>query len=119
MMTLAREPLTKRKSNLALDPIIAMSRFAPTPDAETLALQALAYLAGDPDRLEPFLALTGLGPANLRAAAREPGFLCGVLDHLCANESLLLEFAGNLSLNPESVMRARHRLAGPGMDAEG
>jgi hypothetical protein len=35
-----------------------------------------------------------------------------VLDHLCSNESLLLEFAGNLSLNPEIVVRARESLAG-------
>ena len=88
----------------------------PDSNAETLALQALAWLAGDPDRLEPFLALSGLGPGNLRAAAREPGFLLGVLDHICGNESLLLDLAGNLSLNPESIARARQRLAGPVAD---
>lgn len=82
-------------------------------EAETLALRALAFLAAEPERLEPFLAATGLGPANLRAAAQEPGFLLAVLDHLCAIDSLLLEFAGNLSLNPEIVGQARELLAGP------
>ena len=59
---------------------------------------------------------TGLGPSNLRAAAQEPGFLVAVLDHLAGSDSLLLEFAGNLSLNPEIVAQARGRLAGPPMD---
>jgi hypothetical protein len=82
-------------------------------DAEALALRALGFLAAEPERLEPFLAATGLGPATLRAAAQEPGFLAAVLDHLAGNDSLLLEFAGNLSLNPEIVAQARDALAGP------
>lgn len=82
-------------------------------EAETLALKALAFLASEPERLEPFLAATGLGPTTLRSAAQEPGFLLGVLDHLCASDSLLLEFAGNLSLSPEMVAQAREILAGP------
>lgn len=84
-----------------------------TEDAEALALRALAFLASDTGRLEAFLAETGLGPANLRAAAQEPAFLASVLDHVAGNESLLLELAGNLSLNPETIAAARLRLAGP------
>lgn len=89
-----------------------MPRSTAYPDPETLALRALGFLAAEPERLEPFLTATGLGPDTLRAAASEPGFLAAVLDHLCGNESLLLEFAGNLSLNPEFVVRARESLAG-------
>lgn len=89
-----------------------MPRSTAYPDPETLALRALGFLAAEPERLAPFLAATGLGPETLRAAANEPGFLVAVLDHLCGNESLLLEFAGNLSLNPEIVVRARESLAG-------
>jgi hypothetical protein len=93
-----------------------MARSPSVEDAENLALRALGFLAADPARLEPFLAQTGLGPSNLRAAAQEPGFLAAVLDHLAGSDSLLLEFAGNLSLNPEIVAQARGRLAGPPMD---
>ena len=85
-------------------------------DAETLALRALGFLASEPERLEPFLAVTGLGPSTLRAAAQEPGFLAAVLDHIAGNDSLLLEFAGNLSLNPEIIAQARAALAGPAPD---
>lgn len=90
-----------------------MARLLTPEQAETLALQGLAFLASEPERLEPFLATTGLGPANLRAAAQEPGFLLAVLDHLSGNDSLLLEFAGNLSLNPEIIGSARQVLSGP------
>jgi hypothetical protein len=83
-----------------------------TEAAEALALRALGFLAAEPDRLEPFLAMTGLGPSTLRAAATQPGFLAAVLDHLAGSDSLLLEFAGNLSLNPEIVGQARSILSG-------
>src|SRR5262245_47114491 len=63
--------------------------------AEQLAIQALAYLAGDPERLGRFLALTGLGPETIRAAAtsRDSQFLAGVLDHIAGDDGLLTAFA--------------------------
>ena len=61
--------------------------------AETVAIQALTFIAEEPERLGRFLALTGIGPESLRDAAREPNFLLGVLDHLAADEALLREFA--------------------------
>ena len=89
-----------------------MTRLLSNEDAEALALRGLSFLAADPARLEPFLAATGLGPATLRSAAQEPGFLVGVLDHLSSSDSLLLEFAENLRLNPEIIAQARQRLGG-------
>jgi hypothetical protein len=80
--------------------------------AETLALQALAFLAGDVERGGRFLSLTGVDPGDLRTLAREPGFLLAVLDHLAANEALLLEFAQGEALAPERVMLARRWLGG-------
>lgn len=82
-------------------------------DAEGLAIQALGFLAAEPERIGPFLAVTGLDPGRLRAAAAEPGFLAAILEHIGSSDSLLLEFAGNLGLNPESVAQARRLLAGP------
>ena len=87
-----------------------------TEDAETLALRALGFLAAEPERIEPFLSATGLNPANLRSAASEPGFLAAVLDHIAGSDSLLLEFAENLRLNPEMIGEARRLLAGPEPD---
>jgi hypothetical protein len=79
--------------------------------AGEIAIAALTFLAGETERLERFLALTGLGPESLRAAAREPGFLLGVLDHVASDETLLLAFANENGIDPQDVERARAALA--------
>jgi hypothetical protein len=79
--------------------------------AESIAIEGLTFLAGNPARLDRFLALSGLGRDNLRAAAGEPGFLAGVLDHLASDESLLLAFAANARHAPETIAKARDILS--------
>ena len=81
--------------------------------AEGLAVAALGFIAAEPERLGRFLALSGIGPDSIRAAAREPQFLAGVLDHIVSDERLLLAFAAENDIDPETVMRARDALAGP------
>jgi hypothetical protein len=85
------------------------------PDrAGELAAQALGFLAADADRLGHFLALSGIAPQEIRAAARAPDFLLGVLDHLLADEAgLLLPFAAEHGIRPEDVVTARETLARP------
>jgi Protein of unknown function (DUF3572) len=89
---------------------------APSPQsqeaAETLAIQALAFIAEEPERLGAFLAASGIGPDAIREAAREPGFLGGVLDHMLGSESLLVAFADSAGLDPSSIARARRTLGG-------
>ena len=80
--------------------------------ATALAVAALSFLAAEPERLERFLALTGLGPQSLRAAAREPSFLIGVLEHVAGDETLLLAFADEGEIDPQDVGRALETLAG-------
>ena len=80
--------------------------------AEALAIQALSFLASEPERLGRFLAVTGIGPESLRAAAATPGFLAGILDYLIANEALLLDFTAEHGFDPASVVRARDVLPG-------
>lgn len=80
--------------------------------AEELAISALSFLAGNPDALGRFLSLSGIGPADLRVAAREPGFLAGVLEFFLADESLLLTFVEESQIRPTMVAAARHVLAG-------
>ena len=78
-----------------------------TEQAEQIAISALGYLAEDPVRLDRFLALSGLNPQSLRAAAREPGFLAAVLDHVAGDERQMLEFAASLPCDPADIARAR------------
>jgi Protein of unknown function (DUF3572) len=80
--------------------------------AESLAIQALSFLAGEPERLGRFLAVTGLGPENLRNAAESPGFLAGVLTYVAEDEALLMEFAVAADVPPERVAAAHRHLAG-------
>src|SRR5256885_17053807 len=69
--------------------------------AESLAIQALGFMAGDPERLGAFLAATGIGPEMIRKAAADPAFLAGVLDHVAAGEALLLAGAEHAGVTPQ------------------
>ncbi len=80
--------------------------------AEGLAVQALTFIAGDGERLGRFLAITGIGPAQIRAAAQEPGFLIGVLDYLAGDERLLSAFAAETGRDPGDVGKALAALGG-------
>jgi hypothetical protein len=87
-------------------------------DAENVAIQALSFLAADPARLGRFLAMTGIGPDDIRAAARDKGFLAGVLDHLADDESAMLAFAQEIGLAPDLIARARAALSGPAVERD-
>jgi hypothetical protein len=80
-------------------------------EAETMAAEAFATLAGDEERLSRFLEVTGLRPETIRQAAASPEFLSAVLDHVASDERLLLEVARALATKPERIMEARHTLS--------
>ncbi len=80
--------------------------------AAELAIVALGYLAGDPERLSRFLALTGIDPGSVRAAASQPSFLAGVLEYVAADERVLVAVASHANVAPEQIERARQTLAG-------
>jgi hypothetical protein len=86
---------------------------ASVDSARSLAVSALAFIAADPDRLNRFLSLTGLGPDNLRTAAADPAFLGSVLDYLVSDEELMLAFAADARVKPEAIARAHAALCGP------
>jgi hypothetical protein len=78
--------------------------------AQALAVEALGYLAAEPERIGAFLAVSGIGPEAIRNAAREPHFLAGVLEHVASDERLLIEFAAHAQIRPEEIGRARAAL---------
>jgi len=59
------------------------------------------------------MALSGLTGDGLRSAAAEPGFFAGVLDHLAADEALLLAFSANAGQDPALIEKARDALSPP------
>src|SRR5690349_20407363 len=79
--------------------------------AEVLAIQALGFIAQDGERLGRFLAMTGLGPAEIRTAARDRRFLVGVLDYLVGYVDLLVAFATHANVDPTTVGIAQQALA--------
>jgi hypothetical protein len=81
-------------------------------DAEGIAVDALTFIASDAARLARFLDLSGLTPASIRAAARDVGFLLGVLDYVDADETLLKAFADASGISPSIVAKARLALGG-------
>ena len=80
--------------------------------AETIAVQALAFLAGEPQRFARFLALTGIELDRFAPSADSPDFLAAVLSHLTSDESLLLIFAAETHLAPETIAPALAILQG-------
>jgi len=84
-------------------------------EAERVAALLLGWLAEEPGRLGGFLSAAGAAPGDLRAAAADPAFLGFVLDHVLADESLLMEACEGAGLAPETPARARAAL--PGGDA--
>ena len=80
--------------------------------AETLAIAALGYLAAEPEHLGGFLAATGIGPEQIRNAARDREFLSGVLDYFSGDEALLVAFARDQDIDPAEIERARAALGG-------
>ncbi|MBL8805521.1 MAG: DUF3572 domain-containing protein [Rhodospirillales bacterium] len=81
-------------------------------NAETVAIQALGWIAADEDRLARFMALAGLSVTELRVRAAEPEFLGGVLDFILESEPLLIEFASVAGLKPDAIVRLRRELPG-------
>jgi Protein of unknown function (DUF3572) len=86
--------------------------------AEGLAVQALTFIAEDRERFGRFLAITGIGPGEIRAASGEPGFLVGVLEYLASDERLIGDFAAATGRNPADVARAHAALGGEPWERE-
>ena len=81
-----------------------------TPDAAALALRALVWTLGEPDRAQRLLDVTGLDPADLRTRAGEPAVLAAVLGFLEAHQPDLLACAAELEVSPEALVAAHEEL---------
>jgi hypothetical protein len=80
--------------------------------AETFALRALAWLAGEEDLLGTFLGATGTSADDIRNRAADPEFLGSVLDFLLMNDDWVIQFCDAQKLPYEQVQQARQALPG-------
>jgi hypothetical protein len=85
----------------------------PKEVAEIVAVQALGFIAGDPERLGLFLAESGIGRETLRTAAADPQFLASVLDFVLRDDATVKAFANVSQLHPTNIAAAREVLGDP------
>lgn len=102
------QKLTERQISLLKKPV-----HNPREVAEIVAIQALSFVAGDPERLGLFLAESGIGPETLRTAAADPQFLASVLDFVLRDDATVKAFASASELHPTNIAAARQALGDP------
>ena len=95
-----------------------MDRGTTFEEAETIALQFLAFILSDPKRRKAFLDKTGLDEAVLRKRLKDTDHLAGILDYLSADEALLGDFCTQIDISPTSAMQAWKKLAKPESDLQ-
>ena len=78
--------------------------------AEAVALAALNWSFADDVRAKRFLALTGMGPDDIRARIGDPEFLAASLRFLESYEPDLVACAEALQLSPAILVEARREL---------
>ena len=85
----------------------------PREVAEIVAIQALSFIAAEPERLGLFLAESGIGPDTLRKSAADPHFLASVLDFVLRDDATVKSFAAASELDPTTIAAAREVLGDP------
>ncbi len=82
--------------------------------AETIAIRAVAWIAGNEEMLPIFLGATGASADDLRARLAEPDFLGSVLDFLMMDDRWVAAFCDASNLAYDQIMPARQVLPGGG-----
>jgi hypothetical protein len=80
--------------------------------AETIALQALAWIMGQDDMVGVFLGSTGASLEDLKNNAANPEFLGAVMDFLLMDDAWVIQFAQDMGTPADHVMQARAALPG-------
>ena len=80
---------------------------------ESLAIEALTFIAGDPDLASRFISLSGLDVGSMRMAAQDPQFLAGVLDYVLADDRLVVDLAAATGHPPEAIVATCLSLKSP------
>ena len=84
-----------------------------TPSAaETIALQALAWLAADDELWPVFLGASGSSAADARAGAQDPAYLAAVLEFLTSTDEWVVSFCDAADLRYDQPLQARYALPG-------
>ncbi|WGW05595.1 DUF3572 domain-containing protein [Tropicibacter oceani] len=82
--------------------------------AETIGLQAVAWLASNDEILPVFLGATGASEGDFRENLQDPAFQGSILDFLLMDDKWIIEFCDTAGLAYDAPMRARAALPGGG-----
>ena len=80
--------------------------------AETIALQALAFLISEEDLRDVFMGASGVSAEDLRSRAGESEFLISVLDFLMMDDAWVIRFCDGHGLDYTVTQMARQALPG-------
>jgi hypothetical protein len=80
--------------------------------AETVALQALAWIAADEELLPQLAGATGASLADAKDRVQDPAFLAGILEFLTMEDRWVRRFCDDVGLPYETPMQALMALPG-------
>jgi hypothetical protein len=80
--------------------------------AQTIALQALAWLVGNDDLCPVFLGATGSSVDDLRDQAMDPAFQASVLEFLTNDDAWVMAFCDTVELAYDQPLMARYAIPG-------
>ena len=84
-----------------------------TPNqAETIAIQALGWLAANDELWPVFLGSTGAGEGDIRARATDPAFLASVLEFVTLDDAWVVAFCDTVGASYDAPLRARFTIPG-------
>jgi hypothetical protein len=80
--------------------------------AETIALQALGWLASNDELCPIFLGSSGASVDDLKAQAGDPVFLASVLEFVTMDDQWVVAMCDTLGIGYDVPLRARYALPG-------
>jgi hypothetical protein len=80
--------------------------------AQTIAYQALGWLAGNEELCPIFLGSTGGSVEDLQERATDPAFLASVLEFLTMDDQWVIAFCDTAGLAYDQPLQARYALPG-------
>jgi len=80
--------------------------------AETIALQALGWMAGDEELLPVFMGASGVSADDMRTGAADPAFLISLLDFIMMDDAWVMKFCDAFGHGYDAPMQARQALPG-------
>lgn len=95
-----------------INPFESLNMSISPENAETIALQALGWLAANEELMPVFLGASGASVDDLKAQAGDPAFLGSVLDFITMDDAWVVQFCDSASLEYTVPMMARMALPG-------